>query len=351
MGSCDLSNLPPELRLKILSFLSHHELKMVVRVNRRWREMGEDPLLWRRLRLVVLSRTQPVMEQVLRIRRLQRLRCVKFASPVAAGQAQDMICLIQGQGNVKELDIASSKLIKVQPNTMGSLVNGLEVVLLTNCRLTVPQLKTIFTVISQDKTCNLQELYVGTNDLHTLSPTLLANCVTKLSTLHCDNTYLQDDQVDALFSAISLENSRLRELNILSNDLSSVSSSLLASSLSTLVSVNLWGTMLTTDQVDEIFTSLTKNCKVTHLNLSNNNLSNIPPPILSDCISRLTSAELCHSNLIPMQVTMLLTNVATRDCQLDKLDLSGNPTAMQQLPQQLLVTARERLDSLELGYF
>eukprot|EP00092_Neocalanus_flemingeri_P021617 GFUD01023447.1.p1 GENE.GFUD01023447.1~~GFUD01023447.1.p1 ORF type:complete len:352 (+),score=137.57 GFUD01023447.1:47-1102(+) len=350
MNICHLSCLPAELRLKILSFLSHHELKMVVRVSRRWREMGEDPVLWRRLRLVVSSRTQPVIEQVLRTRRLQGVRSVKFASPVAAGQAEEMIGLVGGRESVMELDITSSKLSKVQPETLGSLVRELEVVVLTNCRLTLPQLNNIFNVLSEDKPCKLQELYIGTNDLHTLPPTLLARCVNKLSILHCDNTYLLDSQVDALFLAISQENSKLKELNILSNDLSSVSPTLISTSLISLVTVNLWGTMLTSDQVDAVFTILAKDCKVTNLNLSNNDLSNILPSSLSSCISRLTRAELCHCNLVPMQATMLLTNVATQDCKLARLDLSGNPAALQQLPQQLVGTARGRLDSLELGY-
>ena len=351
MKYCDISLLPAELRLKILAYLSHYQLKMVVRVNRRWREMGEDPYLWKNISLAISSRTQPVIGQILKMKRLDRLRIVELSSPIPAGQAQDVLCLLKDHESVKDLNIAGSKLSKVQADILGNMVRGLEVLVVTNCRLTLIQIKNILNVISNDSTCKMKELYIGSNDLHQLPPLLLSNCVTKLSTLHCDNTYLMDNQVEALFLAISQEDSTLKELNILSVDLSSLSPTLISSSLANLVSVNLWGSMLTTDQVEAVFNIPAKNNKLTHLNLSNNDLSLIPPTILSSSICRLTKAEVCHSNLTPMQVTMLLTNVATKDCQLAKLDLTGNPTAMQQLPQQLLQTARNKLDSLELGYF
>merc|ERR1711892_704999 len=152
---------------------------------------------------------------------------------------------------------------------MEDLVRRLEVLVLTNCRLTHPQLKNMLTVIGKDNTCRIQKLYLGSNDLHQLPPNVLASSVTKLCTLHCDNTYLMDNQVDALFLAMNQEISKLKELSILSVDLSSLSPSLLSSSLSYLVSANLWGTMLTLEQVEAIF----------------NMLAVIPPPIFSKSIS------------------------------------------------------------------
>ena len=158
-----------------------------------------------------------------------------------------------------------------------------------------------------------------------------------------------DHQVDVLFSAITQQSCKLTELNILSIDLSTVSPTLISTSLTKLCSINLWGTMLTSDQLESVFNALTKDSKVTHLNLSNNDLSDIAPSVLSNCISRLTRSELCHTHLTAMQVTMLLTNLATRNCKLVSLDLSGNITAVQQLPQQLLETAARKLKRLELG--
>jgi len=355
MKYCDISLLPAELRLKILGYLSLYQLKMVVRVNRRWREMGEDPFLWKNISLVISSRPQAtaysLIGKILKMKRLSRLRSVEFSSPVPAGQAQAVLSQLTDHESVKHLNIAGSKLSKVQADILGSMVKGLEVLVVTNCRLTFIQIKNILNVISNDSTCKMKELYIGSNDLHQLPPSLLGNCVTKLTTLHCNNTNLMAKQVEALFRAISQEDSILKELNICTMDLSSLSPTLISSSLAKLVLVNLWGTDLTTDQVEAVFNIPAKNNKLTHLVLSNNDLSLIPPTIFSSFICRLIEAEMCLCDLTPMQVTMLLTNIATKDCQLTKLDINGNPEAFNQLPQQLLETAENKLNSLELGYF
>jgi len=352
MAGCDICFLPVELRLKILSLLPIYQLKTVLRVNRRWKEMGEDPFLWRNLKLVISSKTLSVVRQLLKMTRLQKLRSIHFSTPVPANQAEDVIIMLIGHDTIKNIDISFSKLSKVRTDKLGELVRRLEVLKMNNCRLTLPQLKTMLTVISNDDNCNMQKLYIGTNDLHQLSPGLLVRSIPHLSTLHCDNTYLLDIQVGAMFKAICQENSKMKELNLTSVDLSSLPPTLITSTLANLESANLWGTMLTQEQLEEIFDMLATDTKLKHLNLSNNDLSLIPPYTFSSSISNLTRAELCHSKLIPIQLTMLLTRVATnQECNLISLDLSGNPQAVNQLCSQLLQETRSKLENLELGYF
>ena len=350
--------------------------------------MGEDPVLWRRLRLVVgwsLSRVK-----LLGLRRLQKLRRVEMTG---FPMSDSLTSLIVKQENVTELDISSCNLGMVTPDTLGTLVMGLEEVVL-NFSLTQPQLVTIFTVI-QNKKCRLKKLYIAHVDLSSLTLTLLANSVIKMSTLSCRNCNLQNDQVEALFLAVSQTNlerldlfwndlstvtprllstsltrivslnigntnltpaqvdavflaiaksPQLRELDISLNDLSSVSPRLVSSSLAFLVTVNLCGTMLSPDQVEAVFISLaSKDSKLEHLNLSNNDLSTIRPYIIAYSIPRLISAELWATKLTTRQVRMLLSRVMDRESQLSKLNLFYNP-AVFQLPPQLLMQARRRID-------
>ena len=352
MTNSDISLLPVELRLKILSLLPLYQLKMVLRVSRGWKEMGEDPILWKNLNLVISGRTQPVLNQILAMTRLQRLRNIHFSNPVPANQADDVISLVTAQKSIKNLDISFSKLSKVQPDKLGVLVKGLEELRMNNCRLTFQQIKTILKVISNDASCKMQKLYIGTNDLHQLPLDLLAKSIPKLSVFHCDNTYLLDIQTEAMFKAISKESSRMKELNIHSIDLSSLPPSLITSTLASLESANLWGTMLTQEQLEDIFNMLPTVTKLKHLNLSNNDLSLIPPYTFSSSISKLIKAELCHTKLIPIQITMLLTKVVTnQDNRLTSIDLTGNPQAVNQISSQLLQETRNKLDHVELGYF
>lgn len=102
MTNSDISLLPVELRLKILSLLPLYQLKMVLRVSRGWKEMGEDPILWKNLNLVISGRTQPVLNQILAMTRLQRLRNIHFSNPVPANQADDVISLVTAQKKYQE---------------------------------------------------------------------------------------------------------------------------------------------------------------------------------------------------------------------------------------------------------
>ena len=47
----NIVDLPEEIRQKILRYLSFADLKSVCGVCRQWREMGENPFLWRDLQL------------------------------------------------------------------------------------------------------------------------------------------------------------------------------------------------------------------------------------------------------------------------------------------------------------
>ena len=47
----NLVDLPEEIKQKILKYLSFTDLKAVCCVSRKWREMGENPDLWRHFQL------------------------------------------------------------------------------------------------------------------------------------------------------------------------------------------------------------------------------------------------------------------------------------------------------------
>ena len=165
--------------------------------------------------------------------------------------------------------------------------------------------------ITQDNS-RLRELNICRIDLSTVNPRLISNSIANLVSVHVGNTNLTVEQLEAIFQA--LENTpKLREFNISSNDLSNLSPILITTILSNLVYINLSSTSLTSDQVDAIFSSLTrKNCTVSHINLTRNDLSHISPTVFL--------AELVLTKLTTRQVRMLLTKVTKKNSQLKKLD-------------------------------
>ena len=246
MNNYDHIYIPPELWLHIFSFLPINVLKVVVLVCRTWRKMGEEPVLWKKMKLKVRRETQPILENVLSLRRLERLRSIKLSQDLEKYQAENFLRLVGGLEQIIILDMSCIKLTMVIPDTMGTLVRGLEELVLTGCDPTLHHLMKIFTVIcNEDNKCKMQKLYIGYNNLSQLPPNMLAMCVTKPLTLHCNLAFLTNHQLEALLLAITQDNSRLRELHIGWNNFSSLSPRIISTGLSTLISVILGGIKLT----------------------------------------------------------------------------------------------------------
>ena len=66
--------LPVEMLLETFELLSYEDLKNVVLVCRRWREIGETPRLWSSLPVIVNTRNMSVMPEILRSGRRQGLK-------------------------------------------------------------------------------------------------------------------------------------------------------------------------------------------------------------------------------------------------------------------------------------
>ena len=69
-----INTLPRELLLYIFRFLSHSQLKTVLKVCNQWKEVGEDPILWKNFKLVVTGIEINIMPAILSLKRFQCLQ-------------------------------------------------------------------------------------------------------------------------------------------------------------------------------------------------------------------------------------------------------------------------------------
>ena len=65
-----MKKLPTEMLLWIFKQLSYRDLKIVMLVCRRWREIGETPRLWSSLPVIVNTRNMSVIPEILTTRRM-----------------------------------------------------------------------------------------------------------------------------------------------------------------------------------------------------------------------------------------------------------------------------------------
>ena len=115
-----LSELPLEILRIIVTFLPPKDLLSLVLVSQLWKELGENPRLWRGFTLCIRREHVRRIEEVLAIRRLKHLQRIKF-SKLCLNNATDnatMFNVIAFKESVKELIIQSPDMIAICLNNM-----------------------------------------------------------------------------------------------------------------------------------------------------------------------------------------------------------------------------------------
>jgi len=260
-------------------------------------------------------------------------KSVKFDFSVPCNIAETTLELIE-KHKIKELNMSGSKLSKVLPRRMASIITKMEKIEMNNCRLTAPQLNHILEQI--DQTGSMIVMDIGTNDLSACGHRLMSSLVL-LKVLHIPNTNLTPAQTMVLFTALlDTKVCKVKELNLRSNDLSSVPPEMLATVLCRLEKAMLWGCQLDRDQVQQVFQEVGSDQGCGHLRemeISDNDLSSVEAIVLTRAVTVLNKAFLAHTNLNFVQINVLLTEIHIRGLasQLDKNNGQARPFNLSRL--------------------
>jgi len=134
------------------------------------------------------------------------------------------------------LTISDINLSQINSKLLSLTVTKLNTLALVNTSLTLCQIETILTTISNE--CNLKNLDLSMNNLSSVNPRLLGRSVTILNTLNVTNTSLNLHQIKAIFEGIT-EGSKLKNLNISQSNLESVEVEILLGAVSKLETLNM----------------------------------------------------------------------------------------------------------------
>ena len=145
--------LPVEMLERIFWLLPPQDLKMVVLVSRRWREVGESPGLWARFCLIVTQTNLSIMPELLGSRRLQAVRELRVKSDNSQLTVSDELLqeVLKHQG-LKVLDLGGTfcnLLTTVEPGLLARAVTKMEEVNLSCTGLTWEQVQAIITAVCQ----------------------------------------------------------------------------------------------------------------------------------------------------------------------------------------------------------
>ena len=125
----------------------------------------------------------------------------------------------------------------------------------------------------------------------------------------------------AILKNILSKDSRLTDLNIAENNLSSVNVRLLGEAVTKMESVDIGDTILTTQQIEAILTEICKNTNLTNLNMSGNNLSSVEPGLLARAVSQIETIDIGDTSLTSRHMEDILRTALEEKSKLAKVDM------------------------------
>ena len=152
-----------------------------------------------------------------------------------------------------------------------------------------------------------------------------------------------------VFNVIALKES-VEELVIRGSDLSKVSPDVIGTCLNNMDKVefvpHIWGTGLTFDQVDALFTEMKTKTKLRILNIRSNDLSRVPAKVMAECVNKIEEVDMWNTSLNTEQVEQILL-LAKRKTNLNSLNISGNYFAMLDVPKAAIEDAKLKISIFE----
>ena len=246
--------------------------------------------------------------------------------------------------NLKVLNLPGNNLSNVNPEIFGTAVRKLEKVNLSDTRLTPAMFYMLLSKMKKDS--ELQELDVSHNpSLKYIDDHIFSDAINTLEKVNLKFTNTTVSQLTHLFELMKLQ-TRLKDMNLVGNhSLANASEILLAGTVNKLIKVTIYATKLSRSQIQAILSHIEdKDSNLKALDLGGNNLSSIPSRLIASSINKLENATLYCSQLsINQQVEILLE--ALKDTKLKYLDLGGNQG---RLPEELLKEVKKKI-VLRLG--
>ena len=358
-----MEKLPTEILLYIFEKLSYRDLKMVMLVCSRWREIGEIPRLWSSFPVIVKSRNMSVIPEILSMRRMQGLKKLMIETKLSEKVSQTIVRhpglgeFEMSQRNDEQTIISVIKVIcsKVCQGIILKLnnknISGIDAVLLvgavtkletleiSNTKLTQQQIVAILTVVSEGR--KMTKLDINSNNMSGVDPELLAKTVTKTKIFNVGDTNLTQQQAEAILTAVS-EAKTVMELDIAFNNLSGVDEGLLAKAVTNLKTLNVNRSKLTQRQIVTILTALIKG---NTLHIGMNDLSRVDPGLLARRVTKLEVLDVHDTELSQLQVFAIIHAVSVSN-KINELYIGEND--LSEVDPGLLTKAVTKLVRLDV---
>ena len=286
--------LPSEMLERVFRILSPRDLKTVVQVCRRWKEVAEAPYLWSWVSLTVDTTNPADLPGLLR----GRLLMVKEMRARVA--SEELLQAVASHPALRSLDISDTPLPRMRADLLASSMTGLTKLSIWETHLTTEQAEAILTRMTI--THQLRTLDMSYNDLSEVDPQLLARAVVELEELRLCGTSLTSEQCEALVLALNEGDKWLERLHISYCNLATIDPAHLAKVLSSIQEVAVMYSSLTPLQLRTLFLCIIQGSTLLKVDLSYNDLSSVDPDLLAEAINKLESVTMNRTCVTSDQV-------------------------------------------------
>ena len=195
----DFSCLPREMMSKIFGYLSYCDFTSVLVVSRLWKDVGEDPLLWKDFPLIVNSSER--FSDMVKMQRFARVRTIKISagSVTTKEEAEEFLSIIANHRSIKELNLCYNDVKSVCPSMLATCFNSLQKV--RDVELSDSQVLELFKTM-RVKT-DLKELEISSANFENVPEEVFSQAINKLERLNLKFSTLTPQQVETMFKAIA----------------------------------------------------------------------------------------------------------------------------------------------------
>ena len=350
-----METVPAEMLERIFRLLPHKDLKTVVLVCRRWRQVGEAPRLWAWVVLTVTRENISYMPGLLEARRLQAVKELVLTHIGEDGKLLKAVVKHQGLKklefvceNLGDLEQPEQLWPIVQPSVrlLGQAMSRMEVVtVMEPSVLTSWQEQEIFKAIALGES-KLTKLHMDfeENPMSSVEPGMLARALGKIREVRLPYALLGKVQIEKILDSI-IEGCKIKILDVEGNILTDLDPQILAEAVCKLDAANLNDTDLTTPQIKTIFTAISsdENILLKDLNIGENEVQ-VKPELLAAAVTKLERLNLNSSGLSSNQTGAIFSAIQAPGSRLSTLELQHND--LSSVEPGLLARAVTRLEEV-----
>ena len=400
----DIKSLPPEILTKVFKMLEPGNLKQSALVCKQWKNITDYSALWswctlkldssNKLLKLEMKRAQYIeticleecdildLNAMLKsIENMPKLKIILgldhknlsyiesdllarvvnkvehidwcFHTRMTSQQAQLILKEMAHKTKLKELQMVNKYLIDIQPEALGSAVNMVESLYMSDTNhghiLSPDQISGIFTAMSKET--NLRNVMLRDIDISKVESAVMASAISKLDELlvwksfrpstQCD---LSESQCKALFKALS-KKTNLKRLVIETKHINQVDPKIFAEALNHLEEANIYN-RITDTQARVFFNIMAEKTSIQRFSIFNNNLSSIQPNIIAKGINHLEELVMVGCSLTREQA-LLIFNSLNEQTTIKKLNLCH--TDLSSINTELLTSIIKKLEHIKIN--